>query len=103
MKKIILAITLFFCISGISANEPVKTPSKKLGPIAIYGRPYIKGQSVECMGGTKLCAVIPRVDENPQDRIITVYNEDGSVMEVFSYSSYTIDVNGDTTTISWIP
>lgn len=95
MKKLILLLCVVFCCASISA-----------GPIVIRGRAYITGNRVWCGGGNRLCAVIPRADENgPADAqgVITIYGEDGEVLEQHSYSNITLEEDGGGTLITWIP
>ena len=95
MKKIILTITLLIGISDLNSI-----------PLAIYGRPKINGNQITCLGGRRLCAVVPRVEDNgPADAVgtITVYDEEGGVMQQISYSSISINEDGGGTTISWLP
>lgn len=95
MKKLIIALALAFCSQSFNA-----------GPIVIKGRAYIRGNTVWCGGGSRLCAVIPRVDDNgPADcpGVITIYGEGEEVLEQHTYSDITVEEDSGGTLVTWIP
>lgn len=117
MKSIILAIALLSGLSVIKANTfkaevsnsgitlVEKTNTTKV-PLLIYGRAKINGNSVTCLGGKRLCAVIPQLNDDGSptiENVIIIYNEDGSVLDEINFSSFSITENGEDTTVNWIP
>jgi hypothetical protein len=96
MKSIFLTVALLLTMSSDLFSVP----------LAIKGRASIKNGIITCWGGRSLCAVIPRLEDNgPADATgtITVYDENGGVMQQISYSSISISEDGGGTTISWLP
>lgn len=104
MKKlfVVAALAAFSLNAAAETAAPVSKPKYKL----ITGRAVLrKGNIVDCYSGSKTCAVVNGVNEDPDSdaSIITVFDENGAVIGEYACSTYTITEESDCTSIEWLP